>query len=276
MQTLTVERLIPGGLVREGAGVKLQRYIGTSRDNHLDPFLLFDYFNSGDTLDFMAGFPPHPHRGFETITYLLKGCITHEDSKGHAGVIGPGDVQWMTAGKGIIHSEMPAVDQGHLQGVQLWLNLPAAQKMQAPNYQEVPANQLPIEQHESGARIKVIAGETDQGTRSPIVDIVTNPLFLDVYLPKAASFSQNIPPNYQTLLFVISGVVRVGADFIESNLLAVLNGHGALAVSAEENSQYFLVAATKIHETIVRRGPFVMNTQAEITQAVADFHMKRF
>jgi redox-sensitive bicupin YhaK (pirin superfamily) len=275
MRTAKVERLIQGVLVREGAGVKLQRYVGATQGN-FDPILLFDYFNSTDKLDFMAGFPPHPHRGFETITYLLQGSITHEDNHGHKGIIGPGDVQWMTAGKGIIHSEMPAADRGQLQGVQLWLNLPAAKKMCDPSYQEKKGSQLPIEQQESGVSIKVIAGATDKGTPAPIVNIATNPLFFDIHLPRATSFRQQIPTNYQALLFVISGGVLINAQRIESNVLAVLSAEETVVVSAEEDSQCFLIAAAKINEPIVRHGPFVMNTQEEIIQAVTDFQMGRF
>lgn len=183
MHAAKVEHIIHGTLVREGAGVKLQRYVGMDRSNALEPILLLDYFNSADVLDYMAGFPSHPHRGFETITYVLQGQITHQDNKGHTGVIGPGDVQWMTAGKGIVHSEMPAAEQGRLQGIQLWLNLPATQKMCQPRYQELTANQLPIEQQENGVRIKVIAGTTDNGTRSSIVDVATKPFFsIFIYL----------------------------------------------------------------------------------------------
>ena len=272
MHTLKIERLIQGALVREGAGVKLQRYVGADRTNSLEPILLFDYFNSTDLLDYMAGFPPHPHRGFETITYLLHGHITHEDNKGHKGVIGPGDVQWMTAGKGIIHSEMPVASQGRFQGLQLWLNLPAAQKMREPRYQEMISQQLPIEQQEQGACIKVIAGATDKGTCSPIVDIATNPLFFDMHLPKESTVIQHVPTDYQTLLFVVSGKVRVGDQYIEQNILAVLSTGEVVQVSAEENSQCFLIAAAKLNEPIVRHGPFVMNTQEEIRQAVTDFH----
>jgi redox-sensitive bicupin YhaK (pirin superfamily) len=276
MQIAKVERLIHGALVREGAGVKLQRYVGTDKTNALEPILLFDYFNSTDLLDYMAGFPQHPHRGFETITYLLQGHITHEDNKGHKGVIGPGDVQWMTAGKGIVHSEMPAAEQGHLQGVQLWLNLPAAQKMREPRYQELSGQQLPIEQQESGVRIKVLAGATDKGTRSPIKDIATNPLFFDIHLPKGTRFSQQVPVDYQTLLFVVSGGVHVDEQYIESNVLAVLSADKNVVVRAEEDSECFLISAAKLNEPIVRHGPFVMNTEEEIKQAVNDFHRGLF
>ncbi|STX49053.1 pirin-like protein [Legionella hackeliae] len=177
MTTIKIARLITGTLLREGAGVKLHRYIGLIRQNDFDPILLLDFFDSDNELDYMGGFPPHPHRGFETVTYMLSGKMEHQDNKGHRGIIGPGDVQWMTAGRGIIHSEMPKQTQGQLTGLQLWFNLPAANKWVEPRYQEYKATQLPVETHSSGLSIKVIAGKTDQGTQSPIDGIATQPIF---------------------------------------------------------------------------------------------------
>jgi hypothetical protein len=271
-----IERLIHGTLVREGAGVKLQRYIGVERSNLLEPVLLFDYFDSTDCLDYMAGFPSHPHRGFETVTYLLHGTIAHEDNQGHKGVIRSGDVQWMTAGKGIIHSEMPSSTTGRFQGLQLWLNLPAAEKMAEPRYQELLNEQLPVELKEGGGSIKVIAGTTDQGTSSPLSTIATKPLFFDMYLPKDSLITQHLPPHYQTLLFVLSGKASVGEQVIESSVLAVLSDDELLHIKGETDCQCLLIAAKKLGEPIVRHGPFVMNTQEEIMQAVDDFRMGRF
>ena len=276
MTFISVEHLIQGRLVREGAGVKLQRYIGADRANPFEPILLFDYFDSTDELDFMAGFPPHPHRGFETITYLLHGTITHEDNTGRKGVIGPGDVQWMTAGKGIIHSEMPSSSNGRLQGLQLWLNLPAAKKMSEPRYQEVLSAQLPVEEQDSGVRIKVIAGVTEKGTSSPITDIATKPLFFDFCIPEDGLMTQHIPSNYQALLFVLSGSVSIAGTLIEQGVLAALDSNEQLVVKGEQNSQCLLIAATKLQEPIVRHGPFVMNTQEEVMQALADFRSGQF
>ena len=276
MTTVKIERLLQGALVREGAGVKLQRYIGADRSNLLEPILLFDYFDNSDLLDYIGGFPPHPHRGFETITYLLHGTIAHADNKGNKGVIGPGGVQWMTAGKGIIHSETPSSESGRLQGLQLWLNLPADQKMIAPRYQEMTDAQIPLERQENGVCIKVIAGTTDNGTTSPLTDIATNPLFFDINLAKGATYTHWIPTGYQALLFVVSGVVKVEGQSIESNVLAVLSADERVQIKTEMDSQCFLIAAAKLNEPIVRQGPFVMNTQEEIMQAVADFHSGRF
>jgi quercetin 2,3-dioxygenase len=275
MREIKVERLIKGMLVREGAGVKLQRYIGLEKTNDFEPLLLLDYFNSADPLDYMAGFPAHPHRGFETITYLLDGSMTHQDNKGHRGVISAGDVQWMTAGKGIIHSEMPASNQ-RLHGLQLWLNLPAAEKMCMPRYQDVLSAQLPVETHETGVCIKVIAGQTNHGTQSPITGIATHPLFFDITLPPGARMSQNIPDDYQVILLVVSGAVRIGEQFVAQDNMAKLGAGDVLIVNAETASQCLMIAAARIHEPIARHGPFVMNNKEEIMQAMDDFRRGRF
>lgn len=276
MHDIKVERLINGVLIREGAGVKLHRYIGVERTNDFEPLLLLDYFDSQDPLDFMAGFPPHPHRGFETITYLLDGTIAHEDNKGHKGVIGAGDVQWMTAGKGIVHSEMPSSTSGRLNGLQLWLNLPAAEKMREPRYQEMLSAQLPVEHHESGALIKVIAGATDKGTSSPITGIATKPLFFDITLPLGARIQQHIPKDYQAVLLVISGAVFVGDQLVSHGILAKLGAGDVVTLNGEKASQCLLIAAVKLHEPIARHGPFVMNTHIEVMQALDDFRNGKF
>lgn len=276
MQEISVERLINGTLVREGAGVKLHRYIGVDRTNSFEPILLFDYFDSTESLDYMAGFPSHPHRGFETITYLLHGEITHTDNQGHKGVIGAGDVQWMTAGRGIIHSEMPSSSSGRLQGLQLWLNLPAAEKMREPRYQEKLNEELPVETSKSGVVIKIIAGQTDSGNSSPITDIATKPLFLDISMPEGTAFQQHISLGYQAILFVVSGAVMVGNQLVSQGVLADLSEGDVINLKAVKNSQCLLIAATKLHEPIARHGPFVMNTQEEIMQALNDLQNNRF
>ncbi|KTD76502.1 pirin family protein [Legionella waltersii] len=270
MSFVEIKQLMHGSLVREGAGVKLHRYIGADRSNDFEPFLLFDYFNSKEKLDFIAGFPTHPHRGFETITYLLQGSITHEDNKGHKGVIHAGDVQWMTAGKGIMHSEMPAHADA-LQGIQLWLNLPAADKMTNPRYQEKTSAELPVTILESGIVVKVIAGTSDAGVSSPIVGIATKPLFLDVIAPATTTFQQTIPKDYQAILFVVKGQIHLGGQSIREGYLAAFTDGEKVLWQSIEDSQCFLIAAKKIHEPIARYGPFVMNTQEEIMQAMSDF-----
>lgn len=276
MLPVKINKLIKSRLIREGAGVKLQRYIGTERTNEFEPLLLLDYFDSTDPLDFMAGFPPHPHRGFETITYLLHGAISHEDNQGHRGTITAGDVQWMTAGRGIVHSEMPDPSSARLQGVQLWLNLPAAEKMRPPRYQELASAKLPVEVHDSGVSIKVVAGSTDKGTTSPISDIATQPLFFELNLPAQTLSQYSIPADYSAILLLIAGQVVVDEQVIEAHTLAALTTGGMLTIKAQHDSQCLLIAAKKIAEPIVRHGPFVMNTQEEIIQAINDFRSGKF
>ncbi|KTC94656.1 pirin family protein [Legionella erythra] len=277
MNQIEVKERLQGTLVREGAGVKLFRYIGADRQNNYEPFLLFDFFDSEDPLDFMAGFPPHPHRGFETVTYLLAGQIAHEDNNGRHGLIGPGDVQWMTAGKGIIHSEMPQQADGRLTGLQLWLNLPAASKWVEPSYQEFTADELPVEELPAGGQIKVVAGETRQGSRSPIHGIATKPLFLDISLSAEETVSDVITNDHQALLFVLKGKIAVGRDVVMAHTLAVLSNGGDLLLRAMDGeARCLLIAAKKLHEPIARLGPFVMNTQEEVMQALDDFRNNRF
>lgn len=276
MTKIRVEHVVQGILIREGAGVKLHRYIGVERSNDYEPLLLLDYFNSQDPIDFMAGFPAHPHRGFETITYLLEGQITHEDNQGHHGTIKAGDVQWMTAGKGIVHSEMPFSDTGKLQGLQLWLNLPAANKMDEARYQEISADQLPVELDEHGNKIKVIAGTTNKGTSSPIEAIKTQPLFLDIHLRLDHSFEQRIEQGYQAILLVLKGSVRIGEQLVQESEMAKLSEGSQLEIYAEQDSHALLIAATKLKEPIARHGPFVMNTHEEVMQALHDFQNGKF
>ncbi|STX50043.1 pirin-like protein [Legionella busanensis] len=276
MSQIEISQCLDGVLMREGAGVKLHRYIGLEQTNHYEPILLFDFFDSSEPLDYLGGFPAHPHRGFETITYLLQGNLLHEDNHGHQGLIGPGDVQWMTAGRGVIHSEMPAQTEGKLTGLQLWLNLPAATKMSPPHYQEYTAGQLPIEHHDNGAVIKVIAGKTIDGTESPIKGIATEPLFLDIKLPIDTHFTTLIADTHQSILFNLAGSVSIAGKNIEKNQLAILSSGRNLTVKTEEDAHFLLIAAKKLKEPIARLGPFVMNTHEEIMQALDDFRNQRF
>ncbi len=277
MQEITIEQQLVGTLMREGAGVKLHRYIGADRNNFYEPILLFDFFDSTNELDYIAGFPSHPHRGFETVTYVLAGQIAHQDNQGHQGVIGPGDVQWMTAGRGIIHSEMPKRTKEGLTGLQVWLNLPAANKLIKPHYQEFAAAQLPLEQHDSGVLIKVIAGETDKGTKSPIAGIATDPLFLDIQLPAQQVMQQHIPSGHQSLLFVLTGEVMIQGQIIEQRRLATLTpGKRVMLQGLTETARCLLIAAKKLKEPIARLGPFVMNSEDEVLQALEDYRNNRF
>ncbi|KTD45885.1 pirin-like protein [Legionella rubrilucens] len=277
MNQIAVKERLQGTLMREGAGVKLFRYIGADRQNPYEPFLLFDFFDSDNPMDFIAGFPPHPHRGFETVTYLLDGQIAHEDNHGRRGLIGPGDVQWMTAGKGIIHSEMPQQGNGRLTGLQLWLNLPAANKWVEPNYQEFTADELPVEALPAGVQIKVIAGETLGGSRSPIHGIATQPVFLDISMPAGQAVNEVVAEDHQALLFVLKGKLAVGSETVAARTLAVLSEGTALRLQAkDEDARCLLITAKKLHEPIARLGPFVMNTQEEVMQALDDFRNQRF
>lgn len=277
MNTIQIEQLLTGTLMREGAGVKLQRYIGADRQNNYEPILLFDFFDSDEAMDYVAGFPEHPHRGFETITYMLHGQMAHKDNQGHQGTIGPGDVQWMTAGRGIIHSEMPRQQSGRLTGLQLWLNLPAERKWSEPHYQEYTAMQLPVEKHSSGTTIKVIAGKTSMGTSSPISGIATSPLFFDISFPNRQKLQQIIPVTHQSMLYVLSGEVMVQGQGVKQGVLAILSaGEQLLLQGGDKESRCLLIAAKKLKEPIARLGPFVMNTQDEVMQALDDFRNNRF
>ena len=279
-----VSRLIGGRQTSDGAGVSLTRYIASSELEMFDPFLLLDTFRSDDPDDYIAGFPPHPHRGFETVTYLLEGSMRHKDSAGHEGVIRAGGVQWMTAGSGIEHSEMPEQEQGMLYGFQLWVNLPAASKMITPRYQEFEVREIPLESRDGGVEVKVIAGTTIHGTTGVVTDIAAAPLYLDITLPGEVNFEEVITKGHNAFLYVIQGAVEVhGQDRtsrIESNMLATLSSGERLEVSADpatgEAARFLLVAGRPFNEPVARYGPFVMNTQQEIQQAFVDYRSGSF
>jgi len=279
-QARTVERILQGQPVTDGAGVELTRVIGQPALNSLDPFLLLDVFRSDKPQDYIAGFPAHPHRGFETVTYLLAGKMRHADNAGHEGVIEAGGVQWMTAGRGIVHSEMPEQDDGLLEGFQLWLNLPASHKMTSPAYQEHPPTQIPREQREH-AEIAVIAGTTTMGTSGPVVQPLTEPLYIDVHLGVEANFQESLPPLHNAFIYVIDGKVEIISNkrqaLLEKGQLGVLSLGSELNVNAgKAAARFLLVAAKPLKEPIARGGPFVMNTREEIQQAFADYEAGRF
>jgi len=266
----------------DGAGVELTRVIGQPALPMLDPFLLLDAFRSDEPEDYLAGFPPHPHRGFETVTYLLDGRMRHQDNAGHEGVIEPGGIQWMTAGKGIVHSEMPEQENGLLEGFQLWVNLPAAHKMDPPTYQEYPASHIPLETRDGGVAVRVIAGTTSRGTRGPVVQPLTDPLYLDVTLPARGEFVESTSPGHNAFVYVINGPV-VATDMdgnsvqLQRDDLGILAYGDAITLQAADSDARFLVVAGKpLNEPIARGGPFVMNTRAEILQAYQDYEHGRF
>jgi redox-sensitive bicupin YhaK (pirin superfamily) len=262
----------------DGDGVKMTRVIGSPELNMLDPFLLFDAFESDQAQDYIGGFPNHPHRGFETVTYLLAGRMRHKDSAGHEGVIEAGGVQWMTAGKGIVHSEMPEQENGLLQGFQLWVNLPASEKMRAPAYQEFPVNDIPVERLENGTVIRVIAGKSNQGIQGPINNNYVNPIYMDITLPTGQQFEQTLNTSDNAFIYVIDGQLSVGKlqQTLTYKEMGILGNGDQVSVVAEESSRFLLIAAQPLNEPVARGGPFVMNTKAEVLQAFEDFQNNRF
>lgn len=274
-----ISRVVEGRETSDGAGVRLRRYIATPELNMLDPFLLLDSFSSDDPDDYIAGFPPHPHRGFETVTYLLAGRMRHRDSTGREGVIQAGGVQWMTAGSGIEHSEMPEQERGLLDGFQLWVNLPAAKKMQQPRYQEFGPEQIPHEQRDDGVSLHVIAGTTSLGTSGAVENIAAEPIYFDVSLAAGKSFNENVPTDYNGFIYVIDGTITINNESnheLQAKTLGVLTDGDSVDVVAQSDSRFLLVAGKPFREPVARYGPFVMNTQDEIHQAFTDYREGRF
>jgi quercetin 2,3-dioxygenase len=276
-----VVRVVRGMPTSDGAGVKLTRVIGQPQLADLDPFLLLDEFGTDNPGDYIAGFPEHPHRGFETVTYMLDGRMRHQDNHGHEGVLGPGSVQWMTAGRGILHSEMPEQQEGRMRGFQLWVNLPARDKMTAPQYQEFGAERIPVATPAPGVRVKVIAGEVD-GVRGPIVQPATDPIYLDVELAPGAQFSHSLPAGDSAFVYVFEGAVRLvsedSATQLDTHQLAVL-GEGdrvQLEGVAKGSARAILVAGKPLREPVAKYGPFVMNTREELVRAFEDLQNGRF
>ena len=274
-----IAQIINGLPATDGAGVELTRVIGQPALPMLDPFLLLDVFRSDDPQDYIAGFPPHPHRGFETVTYLLEGKMRHKDNAGHEGVIESGGIQWMTAAKGIIHSEMPEQENGLLEGFQLWVNLPASHKMSEPAYQEFASEAVPREMREGGVEVRVITGTTSNGTQGPVSQPLTDPLYLDVKLPAGMSFSETITPAYNAFVYVIQGPLTIGDSqtLLSRDQLAVLNPADEVTVTAQPEAVRFLLLVGKpLKEPVERGGPFVMNTREEIDQAFSDYRAGKF
>ena len=277
-----VSRIIKGMPATDGAGVDLTRVIGQPVLPMLDPFLLLDAFRSDKPENYIAGFPPHPHRGFETVTYLLTGRMRHQDSAGHEGVIEPGGIQWMTAGKGIVHSEMPEQEQGMLEGFQLWINLPASHKLDEPAYQEYPAEHIPLEPREGDIEVRVIAGVTSQGTKGPVVQPLTDPRYLDVRVPAGQDYFEALPASHNAFFYVIHGSVSIENGegrtmWLARDDLGVLTHGDAVKLQAgQEDARFLVVAGKPLGEPVARGGPFVMNTRAEIQQAFEDYRLGVF
>jgi len=276
-----VERLVRGQPTSDGDGVKLTRVLTQPLQKRLDPFLMLDAFGSDAASDYIGGFPSHPHRGFETVTIMLEGRMRHQDSVGNVGLLEPGSVQWMTAGRGIIHSEMPEQDEGRMAGFQLWVNLAAKDKMQPPAYRDVPPAGVPVVALDGGVQVRVIAGSA-LGVTGAVTRPTTEPLVLDIVLPAGRSFEAALPAGHNAFAYVYGGgVVTIGdghgdtsATRVESERMAILANDAqadGVRFTAESDARVLLVAGAPLNEPIAQYGPFVMNSTAEIHQAVADF-----
>jgi redox-sensitive bicupin YhaK (pirin superfamily) len=271
-----VKKIISGMKASDGDGVQLTRIIASPELDMLDPFLLMDAFGSDKPQDYIGGFPPHPHRGFETVTYMLAGKMRHEDSVGNSGIIEAGGMQWMRAGKGIIHSEMPEQEEGLLAGFQLWVNLPASHKMSDPSYQEVNKDNIPEETRGESCHLKVIAGRTTNGTKGAISNDLVEPIYWDINLASDAQFIDNIPVGHNAFIYVIEGELVVEGVKVQSKQLAVLEDGDYIKISSKSISRFLLIAGKPLNEPIARGGPFVMNTKEEIQQAFVDYESGSF
>lgn len=272
-----VERIVRGMLTSDGAGVRLTRVLTQPLQRRLDPFLMLDAFGSDSADDYIGGFPDHPHRGFETVTYMLEGRMRHHDSVGNVGLLEAGSVQWMTAGRGLVHSEMPEQQQGRMAGFQLWVNLAAADKMTAPVYRDIAPADVPNFVTARGVGVRVIAGES-QGVRGAVTRPTTEPLYLDLTLPPGRRFEQPFPAEYNAFLYVFGGAVQVEGTRVESDRMALLTNDaeaGGVTVSAPADlaapARVLLIAGRPLNEPIVQHGPFVMNSVDEIREAIADY-----
>jgi len=274
-----IEQLIAGRATSDGAGVKLTRVLTQDLQRRLDPFLMLDAFGSDDPTDYIAGFPDHPHRGFETVTYMIAGRMRHRDSAGHEGLLENGGVQWMTAGRGVIHSEIPQQEDGVMEGFQLWLNLPARDKMQAPWYRDFRHDELPRFVTEQGVAVTVIAGES-HGVTGAVRRDATAPLYLDLHLPAAARFDQVLPAGHNAFVYVYRGSVGIAGQVVPDRRMAVLSNEAetdgvVIEAAADGPARALLIAGQPLREPIVQHGPFVMNTQEEIYQALSDYRSGR-
>jgi redox-sensitive bicupin YhaK (pirin superfamily) len=275
MTTRTVREIVESVPASDGAGVKLRRSLGRSDRARLDPFLMLDEFSSENPNDYVAGFPAHPHRGFETVTYMLDGHLQHQDHLGNTGELRSGGVQWMTAGRGIIHSEMPQQERGRMRGFQLWINLPAREKMKPAGYRDIQPGEIPVVALPGGGRAKVIAGAIEAESRAtpgPIQGLSTDPLYLDIELPAGAVFSQAIGSDYNAFIYPFEGSVVVGGRTLKAHSAGFLSqGERIEATAGPEGARFIVLAGRPIGEPIVQYGPFVMNTRAEIEQAIRDY-----
>ena len=273
-----VERLVTGRATSDGAGVRLTRVLTQPLQRRLDPFLMLDAFGTDNPDDYIGGFPDHPHRGFETITYMIAGRMRHRDSAGNEGLLRNGGMQWMTAGRGVVHSELPEQEAGRMEGFQLWLNLPARDKMCAPWYRDFQAADIPAFTAAQGVTVRVLAGES-QGVHGAVRRETTEPLYLDLDMPANAAFAQPLPPAHNAFVYVYRGALRVAGTEIPVQRMAILDNDAAadgVLLEATEPSRALLVAGRPLGEPIVQHGPFVMTTQDEIVRAVQDYQAGKF
>jgi redox-sensitive bicupin YhaK (pirin superfamily) len=274
-----IEEQVQGLATRDGDGVKLTRVLTQTHQKRLDPFLMLDNFGSHDPKDYGGGFPDHPHRGFETVTYMIAGRMRHKDSAGHEGLLQNGGVQWMTAGRGVVHSEMPEQEEGVMEGFQLWLNLPSRDKMCEPGYQDIQSEKIPEFTPQNGVKVRVIAGESHGvigAVQRPVDQFPTDALYLDIHFENEGAFQQSLPTNHNAFLFVYRGSVKVisGQEAIQVSLhkMAILENEGdGVEIHATTGSKVLLIAGQPLNEPIAQYGPFVMNTRDELIQAVDDF-----
>lgn len=277
-KTRGVERTINGQFVMDGAGVKINRVLTGPLQRRLDPFLMLDAFGSDKPGDYIAGFPEHPHRGFETITYMLAGRMRHRDSAGNEGMITDGGVQWMTAGRGVVHSEMPEQNEGLMEGFQLWLNLPAKDKMIEPWYRDIPLEEVPRFTLDDGVTVQVIAGST-HGVDGAVQRAHTEPLYLDLEIPAGVTFEQPIPAGHNAFVYVFRGEAVIEGKGVDAGRMAILDnapGADGVRIKAVTTTRLLVLAGRPLNEPIAQYGPFVMNTQAELHQAVDDFRAGKF
>ena len=273
MRERPLTQIIPSMPASDGAGVKLRRSLGASQALRQDPFLMLDEFFSDNPDDYLAGFPSHPHRGFETVTYMLDGHMQHKDHLGNTGDLRPGDVQWMTAARGIIHSEMPQQHEGRMRGFQLWINLPAALKMQPAGYRDIPAGQIP-EHRIDGGQVRVIAGrwmDASGEITGPVQRPVTEPTMLDLHLDAGAAVEVPLPPHHHAFVYVYEGAARIGEQTVPHRAAGLLGPGEYLRVHADDDTRLLVLAAKPLGEPVVQYGPFVMNTREEIEQALRDY-----
>jgi redox-sensitive bicupin YhaK (pirin superfamily) len=276
MTVRPVLKVIKGMPTSDGAGVRMTRMLGTPEAQMFDPFLMLDHFNTENPGDYIGGFPEHPHRGFDTVTYMIEGRMKHADNTGREGVIETGGIQWMRAGRGIVHSEMPQQQEGRMRGFQLWVNLPAALKMSDPGYQEFDADKIPVERRDDGAEIKVIAGVTAGGTKGPVQGGPVQALYFDVVLPAGAKFAEPVSSARNAMLVVYEGAVKVGTTPVQALGAAFLGNGDEIVVEGTRDARFLLIAGAPIGEPVAWGGPFVMNTRDEVMQAFDDYRAGRF